>query len=157
MAVKSVRFRFERALPVPVGYTFAWYTDLRAEDAEIGGNLRKRTVLARGADFVDIEEEAELLGQRVVGRLRLTRSPPDRWRVEGSAKHGTVATRYHLTAVPGGCRLTIESEWRFTTWVRFFVPFFRGRLTRELTTDVDLFRAALEKDFAAGQPAISPL
>ena len=156
MAVKIVRFRFERTFPVPPDYAYLWYTDTREEDAQIGRNLKRRTILARGPDFVEIEEEAEFIGQRIVARLRLTRSPPNRWRVEGSAKHGTVATRYHLTADPAGCRLTIESEWRFTTWVRFFVPFFRSRLTRELTAEVDDFRAALERDFAAGKPAVSP-
>lgn len=141
-------------LRVPPAYAYAWYTDPRGDDARLARHLRRRTIVARGPGYVDLEEEAEFVGQRIVARLRLTLSPPDRWRVQGSARHGTVTTEYSLSEDPAGSRLRITSEWRFTSWVRLFVPLFRRRLTRELTAEVDDFRAAVDRDFSAGKPPV---
>ena len=147
--MKAVRFRFVRELAVTPRFAYEWYTDVAEDDTGRARFLRYRKILARGPDFVELEEEAEFVGRRIRARTRLTKLPPDRWRVEATATHGTATADYHLEPSGQGCRLVIESEWRFTSWVRFFVPFFRRRLTRELGTEVDDFAASVQKDFAA--------
>ena len=145
--MKVVHFRFQKDLAVPAGYAFAWYTDVREDDTQLARHLKGRRIVARGEDSITVDEELELLGRRITARLKMTREPPLRWRVEADSRHGTATSRYRLEPGPGGCRLVIESEWRFTSWVRFVLPFFRRRLERELRAEVDDFAAAVEKDF----------
>ena len=145
--MKVVPFRFQTDLAVPADCAFAWYTDIREDDTQLARHLKGRRIVARGEDSVTVDEELELVGRRITARLKMTREPPLRWRVEADSRHGTATSRYRLEPAPGGCRLMIESEWRFTTWVRLLLPFFRRRLERELHAEVDDFAAAVEKDF----------
>ena len=150
--MKVVPFRFQTDLAVPADCAFAWYTDIREDDTQLARHLKGRRIVARGEDSVTVDEELELVGRRITARLKMTREPPLRWRVEADSRHGTATSRYRLEPGPGGCRLVIESEWRFTSWVRFFLPLFRRRLERELRAEVDDFAVALAADFNSGVP-----
>lgn len=149
MKPRVVTVRYQRVLPYPVPVAYAWLTDYRDDDPERTHAIhRSRHVISRSETDVLLDAELEFAGRPLKVRVAVKLDPPSDYTatfvagpLKGSVYH------YRVTAVPSGCRLDIEHNFRVArvkNWVRLL--FARPKLRREIASMWDGFAAAMARE-----------
>lgn len=140
-----MRFRAEGIVRAPVEQTFAWWTDLREDDAEgVMPPLRARRVVRRTPTEIEVDDRWSIYGIPVRTRAVLRPRPPDAWEVRTTFRGGSYRDVVHLEPVPGGTRVVMELEtelrWPWT-WIARLA---RVPLARLFQRDLEAVNRRLE-------------
>lgn len=107
----TMRFHASDVVRASVGETFAWWTDLREDDAgRVMPPLRKRTIVRKSAEETVTDDRWSIFGIPMRTRATLRPHPPDGWEVTSQLRGGTARDVVRLTPTPGGTRVDMELE-----------------------------------------------
>jgi len=105
----SLRFHATGIVRASLEETFAWWTDLREDDAgRVMPPLRRRSIVKRTAEETVTEDRWSIFGIPMRTRATLRPHPPDGWEVTSKLRGGTAKDVVRLTTVPGGTHVTME-------------------------------------------------
>lgn len=155
MAVTFRATDIVRASPEAV---FAWWTDLREDDAEgVMPPLRHRRVVRRTATETETEDRWSIYGIPLRTRAVLRPLPPNAWEVTTRFRGGTYRDAVHLEVVPGGTRVTMELKAGDLRWPwSWVVHVLRLPLSRLFQRDLAAVNRALEASLTRGTGSASP-
>jgi hypothetical protein len=108
--------------------TFAWWTDLREDDAgRVMPPLRQRTIVRRTAEETVTEDRWSIFGIPMRTRATLRPHPPDSWEVTTELRGGVGKDAVRLTRLPDGTRvamvLDMDLRWPWSWAGRLLRPF----------------------------------
>lgn len=141
-----LRFRAEDVVQATPEETFAWWTDVREDDA--GGvmpPLRKRTILRRTATETVTEDRWSIFGVPMRTRATLRPHPPDSWEVESEHRGGGMRDVVRVEAVAGGTKVTMDLVMELRWPWSWAAKAFRRRLTRLFQADMEAVNRRLEE------------
>jgi len=125
--------------------TFAWWTDLREDDAgRVMPPLRRRTIVKRTAEETVTEDRWSIFGIPMRTRATLRPHPPDGWEVTSTLRGGTARDVVRLAEVPEGTRVTMELEMHLRWPWSWAALLLRPALTRLFQEDLEAVNRALE-------------
>ncbi|HEV8595497.1 MAG TPA: SRPBCC family protein [Thermoplasmata archaeon] len=138
--------------------TFAWWTDLREDDANaVMPPLRHRTILRRTATETETEDRWSIFGIPMRTRAVLRPMPPNEWRVETTFRGGAYRDEVRIEPVPEGTRVTMElfmDELRWPwTWI---LAALRPALARLFQNDMEAVNRALEASLSRAPELVRP-
>jgi len=144
----TLRFHAAGTVRASLGETFAWWTDLREDDAgRVMPPLRRRTILKKTAEGTVTEDLWSIFGIPMRTRATLRPHPPDAWEVASELRGGTAKDVVRLTLVQGGTRVSMELEmnlrWPWSWAARLLHP----GLARLFQKDLEAVNRALEAFF----------
>lgn len=141
-----MRFRAEDVVRATPEETFAWWTDLREDDAnDVMPPLRRRRIVRRTDTEVETEDRWSIFGIPMRTRAILRPLPPDGWEVTTSFRGGAYCDVVCLEAVPGGTRVTMEMRMSEVRWPwSWAIRILRVPLTRLFRNDLSAVNRALE-------------
>lgn len=142
----ELRFRAEDIVRATPEETFAWWTDVREDDAgRVMPPLRRRTILSQTARETVTEDRWSILGIPMRTRATLRPHPPDAWEVESLHRGGRMRDVVRVAAVAGGTKVTMnlvmDLRWPWTWAARVF----RKRLARLFQADMEAVNRRLEE------------
>jgi hypothetical protein len=139
---------FEIELKAPVSFCFAWLTDYQPTDKDINPALTARKVVERTREYVKMVDES--MGPPFNKRTStIWLHAPDAWDAEAKGTIYDYDLHYRLTAEAKGTRLVISG----VTSTKPSCPFkTREENHQRFVKAWPLYKAALEKDFAADVP-----
>jgi hypothetical protein len=125
--------------------TFAWWTDLREDDAgRVMPPLRRRTILKKTPEETVTEDRWSIFGIPMQTRATLRPHPPDGWEVTSELRGGTARDVVRLATAPEGTQVTMELvmdlKWPWS-WAAVVL---RPALTRLFQDDLEAVNRALE-------------
>jgi len=125
--------------------TFAWWTDLREDDAgRVMPPLRQRMIVKRKSEETVTEDRWSIFGIPMRTRATLRPRPPDGWEVTSELRGGTARDVVRLTTVPGGTRVTMglvmDLRWPWSWAARALRP----ALARMFQKDLEAVNRSLE-------------
>jgi len=107
--MSSLRFHATGIVRASLEETFAWWTDLREDDAgRVMPPLRERRILRKSPGETVTEDRWSIFGVPMRTRATLRPHPPDGWEVTSELRGGTARDVVRLATVPEGTRVTME-------------------------------------------------
>ena len=142
---RPVRFHAEDIVQATPEETFAWWTDLREEDAgAVMPPLRRRQIVRRTAAETETDDRWSIFGIPMRTRAVLRPMPPNGWEVTSRLRGGTAKDIVRLEPVAGGTQMTMDLEldlrWPWT-WMAAAL---RPALARLFQSDLEAVNRALE-------------
>jgi len=146
--MSSLRFHASGIVRASLEEAFAWWTDLREDDAgRIMPPLRERTIVEKTAGQTLTEDRWSIFGVPMRTRATLRPHPPDGWEVTSELRGGTARDVVWLTTVPEGTRVTMELamdlRWPWSWAARALQP----ALARLFQKDLEAVNRSLEASF----------
>jgi len=125
--------------------TFAWWTDLREDDAgHVMPPLRRRSIVKKTVEETVTEDRWSIFGFPMRTRATLRPRAPDGWEVTSELRGGTARDIVRLTTVPEGTRVTMELvmdlRWPWSWAARALRP----ALARLFQKDLEAVNRSLE-------------
>jgi hypothetical protein len=147
--MSSLQFHATGIVRASLEETFAWWTDLREDDAgRVMPPLRQRTIVRRTAEETVTEDRWSIFGIPMRTRATLRPHPPDGWEVTSELRGGTAKDVVRLTTVSDGTRVTMELvmdlRWPWSWAARALRP----ALARLFQKDLEAVNRALEESLA---------
>src|SRR5213593_1021235 len=103
--MSTLRFAAKGTVRASLEETFAWWTDLREDEAgRVMPPLRKRTIVKRTPEETVTEDRWSIFGIPMRTRATLRPRPPDRWEVTSDLRGGTAKDLVQLATVSEGTR-----------------------------------------------------
>ncbi len=141
-----MRFRLSDVVRATPEETFAWWTDLREDDAgRIMPPLRRRRIVRRTTREIETEDRWSIFGIPMRTRASLRLHPPDGWEVTSRLRGGTTRDVVRIEPAPDGTlvSMTLEMDLRWPwTWA---AKAFRRRLERLFLEDLRAVNRRLEE------------
>jgi len=126
--------------------TFAWWTDLREDDAgRVMPPLRRRSIVRKTAEETVTEDRWSIFGIPMRTRATLRPRPPDGWEVTSELRGGTAKDVVRLAAIPGGTRVTMDLEMDLRWPWDWAATVLRIPLARLFQSDLDAVNRRLEE------------
>ncbi len=125
---------------------FAWWTDVREDDANgVMPPLRRRQIVRRDAGEIEVEDRWSIYGIRMRTRAVLRPKPPEGWEVWTTFRGGRYHDTVTLRETAAGTRVSMELlmdelRWPWTWAVRAL----RLPLARLFQKDLESVNRALE-------------
>ena len=144
----AIRFHASGIVRASLEETFAWWTDLREDDAgRVMPPLRQRTIVKRTPEETVTEDRWSIFGIPMRTRATLRPHPPDRWEVLSQLRGGTAEDVVQLAPVQEGTRVSMELEmdlrWPWSWAARVLRP----ALARLFQKDLEAVNGSLEASF----------
>ena len=141
--------------------TFAWWTDLREDDAGAAmPPLRHRQILRRTPSEIEVEDRWSIYGIRTRTRAVLRPKPPDAWEVWTTFRGGTYHDEVRLERVAGGTRVTMDLVMDDVRWPwTWMIVVLRPALARLFQKDLEAVNRSLEASLtsrASGSASPTP-
>lgn len=141
-----MRFRIFDIVRATPAETFAWWTDLREDDAErVMPPLRRRKIVRRTATETETEDRWSIFGIPMRTRAVLSPQPPDGWQVVSHLRGGWSRDVVRIEAVPSGTRVAMDLEmhlrWPWTWAARIL----QGPLEKLFLDDLRAVNRRLEE------------
>lgn len=131
--------------------TFAWWTDVREDDAEaVMPPLRKRSIVKKTAEETVTEDRWSIFGIPMRTRATLRPKPPDGWEVHSQLRGGTASDVVRIERVDGGTRVTMDMVMDVRWPWSWGASVFRKRLGRLFQADLEAVNRALEASLRKG-------
>jgi len=145
LTMSSLRFHATGIVRASLEETFAWWTDLREDDAgRVMPPLRKRRILRKSPGETVTEDRWSIFGIPMRTRATLRPRPPDGWEVTSVLRAGTAKDAVRLTTVPEGTRvamaLVMDLRWPWSWAARVLQP----ALARLFQEDLEAVNRSLE-------------
>ncbi|MBI4417074.1 MAG: SRPBCC family protein, partial [Euryarchaeota archaeon] len=106
-----LRFRVSDVVRATPEATFAWWTDLREDDAgRVMPPLRHRRIVRRTATEVETDDRWSIFGIPMRTRAVLRPNPPNGWEVISFLRGGHARDVVRLEPAPEGTRVTMNME-----------------------------------------------
>jgi len=152
-----VRFHCSDVVRATPAEVFAWWTDVREDDAGVVmPPLRRRQIVRRTEAEIETDDRWSIFGIPMRTRAVLRPRPPAEWEVTSRLRGGTARDVVRLEGVPGGTRVTMELEmdlrWPWTWAVRVA----RTWLARLFQADMEAVNRALEVALSRGSESARP-
>jgi len=107
----AMRFRAEDVVRATPDEAFAWWTDLREDDARaVMPPLRKRTIVRRTEEEIETDDRWSIFGIPMRTQATLRPTPPNGWEVISRLRGGTAKDVVRLSPAPEGTRVTMDLE-----------------------------------------------
>ena len=141
----ALRFHAVGIARASVEDTFAWWTDLREDDAgRVMPPLRQRTIITKTAEETVTEDRWSIFGIPMRTRATLRPHPPVGWEVTSVLRGGAAKDVVRLESVREGTRVTMDLEmdlrWPWSWAARALRP----ALERLFQNDLKAVNRALE-------------
>lgn len=131
-----------RATPAEV---FAWWTDLREDDANtVMPPLRRRRIVRRTATEVETEDLWSIFGLPMRTRAVLRPSPPTGWEVTSRLRGGSARDVVRLEPAPDGTRITMDLDLQLRWPWTWMAQVMRMPLARLFQKDLEAVNRSLE-------------
>jgi len=145
----GIRFHAAGTVRATQEETFAWWTDLREDDARrVMPPLRNRTIVRRTPEETVTEDRWSIFGIPMRTRATLRPRPPDGWEVTSELRGGTARDVVRLEPTAGGTQVTMDLEmdlrWPWSWAARALRPF----LARLFQDDLEAVNRRLEESLA---------
>ncbi|MGA2199268.1 MAG: hypothetical protein ABSG45_04960, partial [Nitrososphaerales archaeon] len=131
-------------------YAYEWLTDFRDDDPVMTGGPYPRHILRKRKGSFVWTQRYKRDGVEKDGVRIITLKPPSAWHNEAINEEKESSIDYRLT--PAGknrTKLTISAKVTYKT----IDPEVKSQLERNLSTEWDKFKTALEKDYSSGRAA----
>jgi len=153
-----MRFHSEDVVRATPEETFAWWTDLREDDADgVMPPLRRRQIVRRTDAEIETEDHWSIFGIPMRTRATLRPMPPDRWEVATEFRGGSYRDVVQLSPAPGGTRVTMVLEIGSLRWPwSWAVRILRPALARLFQSDMEAVNRALEASLIRGPGSAPP-
>ena len=137
--------------------TFAWWTDLREDDADgVMPPLRRRQIVRRTAEETETNDRWSIFGIPMRTRATLRPHPPDSWEVFSRLRGGTGHDLVKLERVPEGTRvtmnLTMDLRWPWSWTAAVLYP----ALALLFQNDLEAVNRELEKSLRRVSESAAP-
>jgi hypothetical protein len=141
-----IRFHASGTVGATPEETFAWWTDLREDDAgRVMPPLLARRIVKRTPEETVTEDRWSIFGIPMRTRATLWPHPPDGWEVVSELRGGRAKDVVRLEEVEGGTRVTMDLDmdlrWPWS-WAAIAL---RPALARLFQDDLDAVNRALEE------------
>ena len=137
--------------------TFAWWTDLREDDADgVMPPLRRRQIVRRTATELETEDRWSIFGIPMRTRATLRPTPPDRWEVTSRLRGGTARDVVTIEPVPGGTRVAMDLEMELRWPWDWAAKILRAPLAKLFQNDMEAVNRALEASLREAPGSASP-
>ena len=157
MRVAAIRFHAAGIVRASIDEAFAWWTDLREDDAgRVMPPLQQRKIVKTTAEETVTEDRWSIFGIPMRTRATLRPHPPDSWEVVSELRGGTAKDVVRLAATPGGTRVTMDLEMDLRWPWDWAATVLRIPLAHLFQSDLDAVNRRLEESlglFRAGREA----
>ena len=133
--------------------TFAWWTDVREDDARrVMPPLRARRIVRRTATEIETEDRWSIFGIPMLTRATLRPQPPNGWEVTSRLHGGWAKDIVRLEAVPDGTRVTMDMDMDLRWPWSWAAKVLRVPLQRLFQDDLRAVNQKLEESFRHPSP-----
>lgn len=141
----ALRFHASGTVRASLEKTFAWWTDLREDDAgRVMPPLRRRTIVKKTAEDTVTEDRWSIFGIPMRTRATLRPRSPDGWEVISELRGGTAKDVVRLATVPEGTRVTMDLEMDLQWPWSWAAQALRPALARLFQKDLEAVNRSLE-------------
>lgn len=145
----TIRFEMTRTIKATPEFVFEWWTDLGPDDAKLVKPLKRRVIISRTPDKIQLQDEEQMYFQRMKLDVTVTLDRPYGWIAEYDGKSARARSEYRLRSPTHGTTIlnyctAIEPNGFFT---RLFSPLAKRLIKRVFASEMSIFIETLEQEF----------
>jgi hypothetical protein len=148
--ILTIEFSIERKIRADPTFVFDWWTDLEPQDSKLVKPLKARKILSKTSEKIILRDEEEMYFNRMEFDVEVTLHRPESWISEYDGKTAMARSEYRVEKSSDG-----SSTLRYSTVIKpkgellkFLSPLVKPFIKRVFSSEMDVFIATLEKEYA---------